>query len=563
VQDGLISPDGKYLAYVDLKGIHIKTIDTDDVRTLHQPPVLRNRNLEWAVGAWFPDSTRLILNAHPTAGAEYLTEFEADEDLSIWEFPFDGGAAHLLRNRAWGDAISPDGAWISFRANRSRSGSREVWLMDSAGNSAHKLFDDAVSGMFWSPRGRRVWYLRGNGTELQDADFRLISFPWQKDRIAASSAGTDITPPFGMDNTNDVAALPDGRFLYSVRDAGTIGSESCNFWTVQGDPETDKPIGKPRQLTHWTGFCMSDVSVTKDGKYLAFQQWSGHPALYVADLDAGGTRIVNERHFTGSESAELWADWTRDSKSLIFLSNRSGRLGIYRQVLDADTSESLVSPQNGLAACCVSPDGKWLIYRVHDGLPTQLSSAAEEVMRVPLTGGASEKMFPVKRLMWWGCARAAANLCAIAESTEDRKQAIVTAFDPLRGRGAELTRITIEPNVDWALALSPEGERFAVIRGSENRLQILSLKGDVLAEIAIPEWRAAGPIEWANGNGLFVPTLTPGGASLLYVNLQGKAHVIRENRGGNYAPGLPSPDGRHIAMVGTAMNSNMWLMKNF
>ncbi len=553
VQDGRISPDGKYLAYVDLKGIHIKTVDTDEVRTLAQPEALKSQKREWAFGAWSPDSTRLILNAHPTAGAEYLNDVEADEDLSIWEFPLHGGKPQLLRKRAWADAISPDGSWISFRANRSNSGSREIWIMNSRGDHAQKLFEDAEGGLIWSPDGRHIWYLRSNGPEPRDADFKLFSFPWEKDRIRAGSTATDVTPSFGMEDANDISALPDGRLIVSVRDAGTIGSRACNFWIVQLDPKTGKPSGKPRQLTRWTGFCMSDTSVTADGKRLAFLQWSGHPALYVADLHAGGTRITNGRHFTGNESTELWADWTRDSETLIFLSSRSGRPGIYKQALDSDTPELLVSPQNDLATCCVSPDGEWLIYRIHD-----------QVMRVHVTGGPAENVFPVKRLNWWDCAAASSNLCAIAETTEDRKQAIVTAFDPLNGRGSELTRIAIEPNMDWALALSPDGKRLAVIRGPGNPLQILSLHGDVLQEIKMPEWRAAGPIEWAaDGKGLFVPSLAPGGASLLYVSLQGEVHIIRENRGGNYSPGLPSPDGRHIAIVGTATNSNMWLMENF
>jgi Tol biopolymer transport system component len=35
------------------------------------------------------------------------------------------------------------------------------------------------------------------------------------------------------------------------------------------------------------------------------------------------------------------------------------------------------------------------------------------------------------------------------------------------------------------------------------------------------------------------------------------------NRGGNYSSGLPSPDGRYIAVVGTAENKNLWMMENF
>jgi Tol biopolymer transport system component len=562
IQDGQISPDGKYLAHVDLTGIHIQAIDADETWNLGQPDALRGQKVEWAFGAWSPDSTRLIINAHPAAGVDYLTHLEADEELSVWEFPLHGGTPRILRTKVWADAISPDGSWISFRANRSISGSREIWLMDVNGNHARKLFENAAGGLAWSPDGRRVWYLPGNGPELRDADFKLLSFPWEKSNGAAGWLPTDITPVFGMDNTFAVAALPDGRFLYSVRGSGSIGSETCNFWTVQYDPKTYKPLGKPRQLTHWTAFCMSDVSVTRDGKRLAFLQWSSHPALYMADLHAGGTRITNERHFTGSESNELWADWTADSSALIFVSNRSGRAAIYKQALTEENSELLVRPQDGLEVCCVSPDGRWLIYRVHEA-SAQPSSSFDEVIRVSLTGGAPEKLMTVKRLNWWGCARAPSKFCVIAETEEDRKQAILTAFNPLTGRGSELARIAIE-NSDWALALSPDGKWFALIEGPGSPLEILSLQGEVLQKIKIPEWRPAGPIEWsADGNGLFVPTLTVGGASLLYVSRRGEVHVIRENRGGNYCPGLPSPDGRHVAMVATAKNSNMWLMENF
>jgi WD40-like Beta Propeller Repeat len=308
---------------------------------------------------------------------------------------------------------------------------------------------------------------------------------------------------------------------------------------------------------------MSDVSLSRDGKRVAFKRWSDHPALHVADLHAGGTRITNERDFTGSESNELWADWTPDSKALIFVSNRTGRAAIYRQALIADTPELLVKPQSGLEACCLSPDARWLIYKVHEGGGPP-SNSPEDIMRVPLVGGPAVKLFSVKRLKWWSCARAPSSLCATAEGTEDRKQAIITRFDPLTGKGTELTRLAIEPNSDWTLALSPDGKRFAVIRGPGNPLEVLSLSGEVLQKIKIPEWRPAGPIEWsADGNGLFVPTLTVSGASLLYVSRRGELHLIQENHGGNYCPGLPSPDGRHIAIVGTATNSNMFLMENF
>jgi hypothetical protein len=93
---------------------------------------------------------------------------------------------------------------------------------------------------------------------------------------------------------------------------------------------------------------MSDVSLSRDGKRVAFKRWSDHMALHVADLHAGGTQITNERDFTGSESNELWADWTTDSKGLIFVSNRTGRAAIYRQALIADTPNCWSGHQVGL-----------------------------------------------------------------------------------------------------------------------------------------------------------------------------------------------------------------------
>ena len=46
---GAISPDGKYLAYSDLKGMHIKLIETGETRAVPQPEALKDQNVEWAL----------------------------------------------------------------------------------------------------------------------------------------------------------------------------------------------------------------------------------------------------------------------------------------------------------------------------------------------------------------------------------------------------------------------------------------------------------------------------------------------------------------------------------
>jgi hypothetical protein len=75
---------------------------------------------------------------------------------------------------------------------------------------------------------------------------------------------------------------------------------------------------------------------------------------------------------------------------------------------------------------------------------------------------------------------------------------------------------------------------------------------------------AALPIAWAaDGKALFVPVVDPEGAKLLNVSLRGDVYTIRVNRGGNYTAGVPSPDGRHLAIESTADNRNIGMMENF
>ena len=70
--------------------------------------------------------------------------------------------------------------------------------------------------------------------------------------------------------------------------------------------------------------------------------------------------------------------------------------------------------------------------------------------------------------------------------------------------------------------------------------------------------------DWTtDGKGLLVSSPRPGGIGLLRVDLLGNAHLLWEQKGGVVTWGIPSPDGRHLAMPGNTQNSNMWMIENF
>ena len=113
----------------------------------------------------------------------------------------------------------------------------------------------------------------------------------------------------------------------------------------------------------------------------------------MADLEAGGTRLVNSRHFTMDESNDCIVDWTADSKTVIVVVNRGGDYEIQRQFLSGDPPETIMSGAGSIEHANVSPDGKWVIVRA--GSVSGGPSTPVQLMRVPITGGSPELIFQV------------------------------------------------------------------------------------------------------------------------------------------------------------------------
>jgi Tol biopolymer transport system component len=162
------------------------------------------------------------------------------------------------------------------------------------------------------------------------------------------------------------------------------------------------------------------------------------------------------------------------------------------------------------------------------------------------------------------CARSPATLCAIAEQSKDLRQLVFTAFDPRQSRGAELTRLSIDPGSDYKWALSPDGTVIAVVNRSDGHIHTLFLDGRAARELTVKGWNSLASVAWtADGNGLFVSSLEPEGSVLMYVDLQGKSRVLWKEPGGLQTWAVPSPDGRYLAIEGWTLNSNIWMMENF
>jgi eukaryotic-like serine/threonine-protein kinase len=554
VLGGIISPNGKYLAFSDLRGLHIKDVETGETRTIPRPKEL-GLGFEWQWVAWSPDNKRFLANSIP--GGKNIRDI-TDDEVTIWLVPLESGIPQKLRNRAYAWSFSPDGSLIAFGTNNGAHGPREIWLMDANGQNARKVFesgnDDSINIASWSADGERLVYARDDETGMRMFSRDLKGGP--PIPLERSAELEDKLIDHGLN-------LPDGRSIFSVTENEAIGTQTCNFWSSKHDLRTGRLIEQPRQLTHWTGFCMDPTSVTADGKKLVYTQMAGHTTVYVADLHSSGTRISNLRHFTLTDTRDLWCNWTPDSRALIFNSTRSGHEAIYRQSLNRDSPELLVlDPRSEVGGCPVSPDGKWILYV--QGPKSDEPSGLRQIMRIPIAGGTAQTIFPLQphQLGLW-CSRPTSNLCVILDRIEGRKEIVLTAFDPVKGLGAELTRIKLDYGIDDpGVSPSPDGTRIAVLAAAD-RFKIFTIRGELIKEIQVKGPTSVYNFNWAqDSKALFVTGPVPGGHVLVRVSLDGQTQPVIEGNMPVIAA-RPSPDGRHLAVNVGVDSNNMWMMENF
>jgi len=557
VTSAVISPDGKYLAFTDKTGFYLRQISTGETHPIPLP-----KGFEPRAESWFPDSDHLVVSWARDPNAP----------PSLWTISVLGGTPRRIAEEGSSARVSPDGSRIVYQRNGIER--NELWLMQADGAGAHRIVGDgktdgeSFSPVAWAPDGRRVAYMRTTIALYNAADRKAA----RKIEVGDPSTGLfevvlsdpRLESSLGWEDTNTL--------LYSLQQQ-VPSQNDFSLWRMRLDPNTGHVLGPGVQVMSGHGSAVQ-LSMTKDGKSMALRTLEQQSDVYIAELEAGGQRLTSPQRLTLDDRGNFVFTWMPDSKSVVFLSDRDGPIHMFKQAIDQPQPELLVGGDDALALPKISPAGTDLLYLV---MPKQgQASQNVRIMRRPLAGGPPQLVLEAPGIWNQECARFPETLCVFSPGGMNRQ--MFFTYDPVTGVNSELMsargidRDSDLPN--WEL--SPDGKYLArsVLKPNQDAvIRILSIADGSDKAVEVKGWPVLNGIYWsADGKSLWAGAVNPkhagfGGSEtcpLLEIALDGNIRVMASVSDVCFLVGIPSPDGRYLALEGTKADaSNVWLLENF
>jgi serine/threonine protein kinase len=544
LESSAISPDGKYLAFCSKGKLFVQD------RTGYRSALDLPEGFHPGGASWFPDGTKLLIDRAEEERGQF--------HYSVWSMSILGGKPQPIVDNATFSTVSPDGLLVAFSRDDPARKTSDIWLVGSNGESPRRIRassqpDPNYFRPVWSSSGKRLFFRRHDDRDKSEAI------------ESCDLAGGKVTTIFSTKQQIrwDLCWVPDGRILFPM--AQEPQPSIFNLWEIKVDEATGQPVSQPRRLTGFSGFGFVNTaafSITADGKQLAVLRTTAQADVYVADFEPGGRSMKNPQRLTLDESDDSVWDWTADSQSVLFESNRNGNPDLFKQKISQSEPEPILVTSQYERHPNLTPDRAFILYLASD----KRDAPATRLMRIPAGGGPPEAVLTGQKITNFSCAREA-NLCVVAEETEGKQ--ILTKFDPMKGRGEKLS-LPDYPGFRNGI-LSPQGRLIDRMKSRSDGLSIRvqSLTGAPPQEITFK--KLIGDYEflgWApDEKGIYLGKWTSSEFTALYAGLNGRSQLFWKlgTSPGHSMAGTPifSPDGRHLAFTVITYEANAWLVENF
>ena len=562
---GVLSPDGKFLAYTDPSGFYLRQVDGGETH-----PVPLPRGFDPLPESWFPDSAHLVVTWFGDQRERPRMGVPRTGPPSLWEISVLGGTPHKLVEEGSSARVSPDGSKIAFLTGPWDN--EQIWLIAADGSGLRKIADgghEQFGAVAWEPDGNRIACVRTISTPALERPSKQIEVHDVTNPVDASGPSEVILsdPRLG----DEIAWANSGRLIYSLEEVEPNRGD-FNLWGMQLEPRTGRPSGTPKRITN-DRTSIAGISVALGGKRMALRRNSFQGDIYVTEVEAQGRRLSTPRRLTLDEREDWPTAWTPDNKAVLFLSDRDGPSHIFKQDIAKTQPELLVGGNVVASAPRLTPDGLSLLYLV--SVKSSPTSDSLRLMRVPVSGGPSRLVLEETGISGFQCARLPATLCLYGKFEPKSEYFRFFTFDPDGREGKEILAGRIRKGEgsanEWSI--SPDG-KYLVTPKSQNpydgpALRVLDLAAGTEISIPVPDIGLVMGMDWAvDSKSLWIGGYMGRGAwgtrsGVLNVDLNGKERVVLEGLNPEIWFAIPSPDGHHLALMGNTQTSNMWLLENF
>jgi Tol biopolymer transport system component len=352
------SPDGRYIAYSSDRGGKFD-IWVQQVSVGNPVQITKGPGNNWQPD-WSPDG-------------KYIAYRSEDGEGSLYIAPALGGAGLERKISSFGyyPRWSPDSSQILFLTGLSSGAGSSVYVVRLDGSPPRPVQVDiphenwAISAA-WHPDGRRIsmWAWLNEPSDMP------IFFTTPADggptvrtklsgealMAAADVAGSGI---FGWGDPDfKFAWAPSGTAIYFER----TFRGARNIWRMKVDPQTLQATSIERLTTGTDS--NSDLSLSPDGRKMAFASESKKVQAWMFPFDARSGRVTGNGKAVTSSGMEAWeTSLSHDGRQLAFQASRAGRWELWdKSLMDGSETPIAIDDPYVRTEPQWSPDGTRLSY---------------------------------------------------------------------------------------------------------------------------------------------------------------------------------------------------------